>query len=94
MNRSHLIDKIATETGVTKMLADQMIDSMLKAIVDSLKREEKVKIKDFGSWEISSLKPRKGVNPLTGAPIHIQAKKRPRFKAGKRLDKVLNRATK
>lgn len=91
MNKSHIINKISEDTGVSRVLADQMIDSFVAAVMNSLKQEEKVKIKDFGSWEISQHKPRNGVNPKTGEPLTIKAKKRPRFTAGKRFNRVLNR---
>lgn len=91
MNRAHLINKVAKETGVSKVLADQMIDSFVAGVMESLKREEKVTIKDFGSWDISQRKARNGRNPQTGEPITINAKKRPRFTPGKRLLSALNR---
>lgn len=91
MNRSHIINKIAKDTGVSRVLADQMIDSFVAVVINSLKQEVKVNIRDFGSWEISQCQPRKGVNPKTGEPLAIKAKKRPRFIAGKRFKRVLNR---
>lgn len=91
MNKTHLIEKVARDTGVSKVLADQMIDSFIGCVMDSLKREEKVTIKDFGTWEVSKRKARNGRNPQNGTPIIIKEKKRARFTPGKRLDSAINR---
>ncbi len=91
MNKTHLIEKVSKDMNISKTQADQLIDSILAAVTDSLRREEKVILKDFGRWEVSKLKPRKGTHPQTGNLIIIQAKKQPRFIPGKRLLNVLNR---
>ena len=52
---------------------------------------QKVTVVGFGSFGISRRKSRPGRNPQTGAPLTIKAKKVVRFKAGKALDKNINK---
>ena len=52
---------------------------------ESLRREEKVQLVGFGSFEVKVRAERMGRNPQTKEPIPIPASKAPVFKAGKPL---------
>ena len=51
----------------------------------SLKKNKKVQLYGFGSFEVVKRKARKGRNPATGEAIRIKASKGVRFKAGTKL---------
>ena len=91
MNKAMLIEKIATDAGITKVAAATAVDSMIHGITGSLKKNQKVTLVGFGTWGVSKRKARIGRNPQTGEAIKIKAKKAVRFKAGKALDAALNR---
>ena len=91
MNKAMLIEKIAKDAGITKVAAATAIDSMIHGVTTSLKRNQKVTLVGFGTWGVSKRKARIGRNPQTGESIKIKAKKAVRFKAGKALEKALNR---
>ncbi|MBS1620957.1 MAG: HU family DNA-binding protein [Bacteroidetes bacterium] len=85
MNKAELINKIADDTGITKILANAAIDSFIEAVTKTLKNGGKVTLVGFGTFTVSKRKARKGRNPKTGQEISIKAKKTARFKAGKEL---------
>lgn len=88
MNKADLIERISEDTGINKKTANEVINSITKAITDSLKKGDKVTIVDFGTFSVSQRAARMGRNPRKDAPpgrIPIKAKKVARFKAGKLL---------
>ena len=91
MNKQELIGKIAADAGITRTAAATAIDSLIDGITWSLKKGQRVTLVGFGTWGISKRKARTGRNPQTGATIKIKAKNVARFKAGKQLEKKLNK---
>jgi len=91
MNKAALIVKMAADAGITKSAAATAVDSLVDGITTSLKKGQRVTIVGFGTWGISKRRARTGRNPQTGETIKIKAKKAVRFKAGKRLEQVMNR---
>lgn len=83
MNKAELIDKIAKDAGVTKVQANDALDSFTSAVVSTLKKGNRVTLVGFGTYSVSERAARNGRNPQTGAVIKIKARKVPKFKAGK-----------
>jgi DNA-binding protein HU-beta len=91
MNKTELIDSVASEAGITKASATKAIEALVGGIERSLKKGNKVTMVGFGTFGISKRKARTGRNPQTGEPIKINAKKVVRFKAGKALEITINK---
>ncbi len=91
MNKAELIGKIAKDAGITKTAAATAVDSLIQGITGSLKKNQRVTLVGFGTFSATRRKARTGRNPQTGEAIKIKAKKAARFKAGKKLEKALNR---
>lgn len=85
MTKADLIDVVAEKVGQTKKLTGQIIDQTLDAIIEALKKGEKIQLIGFGSFEVRKRAARKGVNPRTRKPINIPAKSVPVFRPGKEL---------
>ncbi len=94
MNKAHLIEKVAREAGISKVVADRAIDSLLAGITEGLRRGERVTLVGFGTFSVTERRARMGRNPQTGVPIKIAAKKAVRFSIGKRLNYLINRKPK
>lgn len=90
MNKSELIEAIASKAGLSKADATKALDAAISAITDSLKNSQSVTVVGFGTFMVRESKARMGRNPRTGESIHINASKRPSFKAGKALKDSLN----
>jgi DNA-binding protein HU-beta len=91
MNKAALISKIAKDADITKTAAATAVDSLVQGITSALKKNQRVTLVGFGTWGVTRRKARTGRNPQTGETIKIKAKKAVRFKAGKQLEKALNR---
>ncbi len=90
MNKSDLVDAIATSADISKAAAGRALDGMLEAIKKSLKKGDEVALVGFGSFSVEKRAARKGRNPQTGAEITIKAAKVPKFRAGKGLKDAVN----
>ncbi len=90
MNKSELIDAIASQAQLSKADAGRALDALTHAVSDSLKKGDTVTLVGFGSFEVKERAERKGRNPQTGAEITIAAAKIPGFKAGKALKDAVN----
>ena len=88
MNKAQLVGKIAEQT-TTKKQAQDLVDTVLNSIRDSLKSKEDVAISGFGTFRVKQTKARMGRNPKTGETIQIPAKKKIAFRASKDLKAVL-----
>lgn len=87
-----ICESMAVELGLTKKGAKEAVDYVFRKISEYMSEGEKVRIDDFGNFEVRERAERKGRNPQTGEAIVIEAKKSPAFKAGKGLKDKVNKA--
>lgn len=91
MIRSELIARLAAQypdltlRGVTKL-----VDTVFDEITEALARGARVELRGFGAFEAVARKGRLGRNPRTGEAVEVDAKRVPRFRAGKGLRDRLN----
>ena len=83
INKGELVTKVAKKTQKTKKEVEQMLNSFLDEIRDSLVRDEKVVITGFGTFKNSHRDQRVGRNPKDGTEVLIPAMTIPSFTAGK-----------
>ena len=91
MNKAELVDVISKKTGLTKKASEASLNAVTEAISEELKKDGKVQLVGFGSFEVRKRAARKGRNPQTGAEMKIAASKAPVFKAGKALKDKVNK---
>ena len=89
MNKSELIDAIASGADVSKASAGRALDSAIGAIMGALKSGDSVSLVGFGTFSVTKRAARLGINPQTGEKIKIKASKAVKFKAGAGLKAVL-----
>ncbi|MFA5627871.1 MAG: HU family DNA-binding protein [Thiohalomonadaceae bacterium] len=90
MNKSELIDAVATGADISKAAAGRALDAMIEAVTGALKNGEQVNLIGFGTFLVRERAARTGRNPRTGETINIKAAKNPAFKAGKALKDAVN----
>lgn len=82
MNKSELIEHLASKHEISKAEAGRVLETLLDAIVTTVKKGGAVTIPGFGSFKQHARAARTGVNPSTGDKIKIAAAKLPKFTAG------------
>lgn len=90
MNKVELTAALARYTGTTKVDAEIMVNATFKIIADTLATGDKVRIDDFGTFEVKNRAPRVGRNPRANVPVNIPARKAPSFTAHKTLKSAVN----
>jgi len=90
MNKSELIEHIATQADISKAAAARALDAVVGGVKSTLKKSGSVTIVGFGTFAVTKRAARTGRNPRTGTAIKIKAAKVPKFKPGKALRDALN----
>jgi DNA-binding protein HU-beta len=89
MNKSDLIEHIASQADISKAAATRALDAIVGGVKTTLKKSGSVTIVGFGTFAVTKRAARTGRNPRTGAAIKIKASKVPKFKPGKALKDAL-----
>ncbi len=84
-DKEHLIGVIQAGTGSTKKAAHETLNAILGTVTASLKKNKRVQLVGFGTFDVAKRRARMGRNPATGEKIRIKASKRVRFRAGAEL---------
>ena len=90
MNKSELIDAVASKAGISKSEANETIDAFFEVLTDAVKSGDKVSWPGFGSFSTSQSAARTGRNPQTGEAVKIAASTRMKFTASSALKGELN----
>ena len=90
MNKSELIDAIATQTDTSKAQTGEILDATIEAITKAVTDGETVQLIGFGRFSSGNRAARTGRNPTTGAEIWIPAARTVKFAAGKALKDAVN----
>ena len=90
MNKTELVAAMADQAGLSKKDAEKALKAFTDVIADELKKDGKVQLVGFGTFEVSKRAAREGRNPQSGAVMKIAASNAPKFKAGKALKDMLN----
>lgn len=88
-SRANFVDRIASNSSITKKAAKLALDSVTAGVRDSLKKGEKVTLVGFGTFSVGRRAARSGRNPQTGDVIKIKAARVPRFRASKALKDIV-----
>ncbi len=87
MNKAELIEAVQKALGAdaTKRAAEDALSAVLDSIAKGVKKDKKVQIIGFGTFEVKKRAARMGRNPKTGESMKIAASKSVGFKASSAL---------
>lgn len=92
MTKKELVAAMAAKTEMTKKDTEEMLNTLVETICESLENGEEVAIAGLGKFEVRERAERNGRNPSTGEAIVIAASKAPAFKAAKALKDAVKSA--
>tara|TARA_A100001011_G_scaffold116837_1_gene123381 strand:+ start:285 stop:581 length:297 start_codon:yes stop_codon:yes gene_type:complete len=90
LTKKDIINSIYMQLGFSKKILDTILEDILYIIIENLKKNKKVKISNFGTFEIRKKKEREGRNPKTKEKKYISARNVVLFKASKDFKKFVN----
>ena len=83
MNKNEFLRAIADKTESTIKDATAFYDAYNKVVLDAMKKNEKIALVGFGTYEAKQKPARECTNPATGAKVKVAACKAPALKFGK-----------
>ena len=89
MNEFSFYDDIAQKLGISYQEAKKSVNALLECITEEMLKGEKVKIVNFGNFEVVNRAARKGHNPHTNEIFDIPACREPVFRPGKGLKELI-----
>ena len=90
LTKKDIINSIYMQIGFSKKILDIILEDILNIIVDNLKKKRKVKISNFGTFEIRHKKQRIGRNPKTNEIKNITARNVVLFRPSKEFKRFIN----
>lgn len=90
MNKSELIEELSMRMALHPKKAESMVNTILNAMITSMKKTRRVEIRGFGSFVMRDYRPYIGRNPKSGEKIEVNAKILPFFKSGKDMRDRVN----
>tara|TARA_B100001741_G_scaffold191790_1_gene158037 strand:+ start:205 stop:510 length:306 start_codon:yes stop_codon:yes gene_type:complete len=90
LTKKEIINSIYMQIGYSKKVAENLLEDFFEIIFHNLKKNEKIKIAKFGTFEVRIKKSRIGRNPKTRENKIISSRKVVLFKASKELKKKIN----
>ena len=94
MTKADLIEEVSRVVEMTRKESEVIVEAIFDSIVRSLRSDDKIEIRGFGSFRTRQRQSRVGRNPKTGTRVEVPAKKIPYFKPSKELKDVVNAGSK
>jgi nucleoid DNA-binding protein len=90
ISKGEIVQEIANTHDISVAKSKRILNTVLDTIVETVAGDRSVRLRGFGSFEAFDSLARMGRNPSTGETIHIEAKRRIRFKAYDSFKKTTN----
>lgn len=86
MTKKDIVRTISEEVGLTQQQTKQIVQMTFNAIIESLVRENRIELRNFGVFEVKPRAARKARNPRTGQQVDVPRKHVVTFKPGKHME--------
>ncbi|MBM4069835.1 MAG: integration host factor subunit beta [Planctomycetes bacterium] len=86
MTKKEIVRDISEQLGLTQLKTKEIVQKTFDAILETLLREKRIELRNFGVFEVKRRKPRKARNPRTGERVDVEAKNVVTFKPGKEME--------
>ena len=83
--KKELVGRIADQTGQTKVVVKQILQSFLDEIVEELAQGNRLEFREFGVFEVKERRARRAQNPRTLEKVDVPAKRIVKFKVGREM---------
>lgn len=85
VTKRELVNRIAEDTDLTKVVVRDVLQRFLDAIVDELAEGNRLEFREFGVFEVRERAARTAQNPRTLEKVPVPAKKVVKFKVGRMM---------
>jgi integration host factor subunit beta len=86
VTKKDIVRSISDKTGLTQLQIKEIVKLTFDGIIETLLREGRVELRNFGVFQVKSRKSRIARNPRTGRQVIVPEKFVVSFKAGKEME--------
>ena len=90
LTKKDIINSVYMQLGFSKKIIESILEDMLNIVFLNIKKNKKINISNFGTFELRYKKQREGRNPKTKEIKIISARNVILFKPSKYLRKFIN----
>jgi len=83
ITKKELVNRIADQTGQTKVVVKDILQRFLDEIIDELSVGNRLEFREFGVFEVRERAARRAQNPRTLEKVSVPAKRVVKFKVGR-----------
>src|SRR5262249_41981968 len=91
VTKKEIVKQISEELGLTQLKTKEIVQRTFEAIIETLLREKRIELRNFGVFEVKERKARRARNPRTGDAVQVDAKNVVTFKPGKEMEERVRR---
>ena len=93
VTKKEIVKQISEKLGLTQLKTKEIVQKTFNAIVETLLREKRIELRNFGVFEVKRRKARKARNPRTGEKVDVEPKNVVTFKPGKEMEERVRKLT-
>src|SRR5450631_3171123 len=93
MTKREMAVAIAEAMNLPRIPVQEIIQRVFDGIIDTLEKERRIELRNFGVFEVKKRKPRTGRNPRTGEIVSVPAKFVVTFKPGREMQERVGQMT-
>ncbi len=86
VTKKDIVKAISEHIGMTQLKTKEIVQKTFDAIIDTLVREKRIELRNFGVFEVKKRAARKARNPRTGTRVDVPEKYVVTFKPGKEME--------
>lgn len=86
--------KLIPKHNLTQLATKEIVQWTFEAIIETLVKDGRIELRNFGVFEVKQRKPRKARNPRTGDPVDVGAKNVVTFQPGKEMEEQVKKFAK
>lgn len=86
MTKKDIVRIISERAKLTQLKTKEIVQWTFDAIVETLMREGRIELRNFGVFEVKTRKARRARNPRTNQPVSVDAKNVVTFQPGKEME--------
>lgn len=91
MTKKEIVKDISDRADLTQLKTKEIVQWTFDAIVETLLRDGRIELRNFGVFEVKRRKARKARNPRTGERVDVEPKNVVTFKPGKEMEEKVRK---
>jgi len=94
MTKKEMARKIAEQSGISQLLALEVVQMVFDGITETLVEEGRIELRNFGVFEVKRRRAKQARNPRTGEGVSVPERSVVTFKPGREMEERVGQLTK